>query len=43
MKKITVKVQVKFFWVMTLCSVVVGYQCFRGPSSLLFTLKMEAA
>jgi len=25
------------------CSDVVGYQCFRGPYSLHFTLKMEAA
>jgi hypothetical protein len=26
--------QVKVFWVVTLCSVVVGYQCFRGPCYL---------
>jgi hypothetical protein len=28
------KIHVKFFWVVTLCSVVVGYQCFRGPCCL---------
>jgi hypothetical protein len=34
--------QVMFFWVMTLCRDVVGYQHFRGPCYLLhFTLKME--
>jgi hypothetical protein len=27
-------VQVQLFWVMMLCSVVVGYQCFRGPCCL---------
>jgi len=26
-----VKIQVEFFWVIMPCSVVVGYQCFRGP------------
>jgi hypothetical protein len=26
--------QVKVCWVMTLCSVVVGYQCFKGPYCL---------
>jgi hypothetical protein len=26
-----VMLHVEVFWVMTLCSVVVGYQCFRGP------------
>jgi len=26
-----VKIQVEVFWVVTLCSIVVGYQCFRGP------------
>jgi hypothetical protein len=35
-----VKVQVEVFWVVTGCSVVVGYQRFRDP---LFSLKMEAA
>jgi hypothetical protein len=30
----TVKVQVEAFWVLTTCSVVVGYQCFRGPCCL---------
>jgi hypothetical protein len=29
-----VKFQVEVFWVVTLCSVVVGYQCFRGPCYL---------
>jgi hypothetical protein len=32
--------QVKVFWVMTQCSVVVGYQYFRGPS--LTTQKTSA-
>jgi hypothetical protein len=27
-----VKIQVEVFWVMTLCSVVVGYQRFGGPN-----------
>jgi hypothetical protein len=30
----TVKIQVEVFWVTTLCSVVVGYQRFRGPCCL---------
>jgi len=30
-----VKIQVKFFWVVMPCSIVVGYQCFEGPLSLL--------
>jgi hypothetical protein len=40
-----VKIQVEVFWVVTPCSVVVGYQCFRGPCCLHlhFTIKMEAA
>jgi hypothetical protein len=29
-----VKTQVKVFWVVMLCSVAVGYQCFRGPCCL---------
>jgi hypothetical protein len=33
-------VQIKVFWVVMPCRVVVGYQNFRGP---YFTLKMEAA
>jgi hypothetical protein len=37
-----VRIHVEFFWVVTLCSVVVGYQHFRGLCCL-FTLKMEAA
>jgi hypothetical protein len=28
---IAVKIQVKVFWVVMLCNVVVGYQCFGGP------------
>jgi hypothetical protein len=28
--------QAEVFWVMTTCSVVVGYQCFRGPCCLHF-------
>jgi len=28
------KIQVWFFWLLMLCSVVVGYQCFRGPCCL---------
>jgi hypothetical protein len=35
----TVKVQVKVFWAVTPRSVVVGYQCFRGPG---FALKVDA-
>jgi len=35
------KIQAVVLWVMTLCSDVVGYQCFRGPS--IFTLNVEAA
>jgi hypothetical protein len=27
-----VKIQVEVSWVVTLCSVVVGYQCFGGPA-----------
>jgi len=40
-----VKIQVEVFWVVTPCSVVVGYQRFGGLSCLHlhFTLKMEAA
>jgi hypothetical protein len=26
-----VKVEFEFFWVVTLCSVMVGYKCFGGP------------
>jgi len=29
-----VKIQVEVVWVVTPCSVVVGYQPFRGPESL---------
>jgi hypothetical protein len=29
-----VNIQVKVFWVVTLCTVVVEYQCFRGPCCL---------
>jgi len=29
-----VKFQVEVFWVVTLCSVVVGYRCFRGTCYL---------
>jgi len=41
----TVKIQVKFFQVVTLCGVVLGYQCFSGICCihLHFTMKMEAA
>jgi hypothetical protein len=38
--------QVKVFWVVTLCNIVVGYQYFRGSCYLQlknFTLKMETA
>jgi hypothetical protein len=35
-----VMIQVEVFWIVTPCSVVVGYQRFRGP---FFTPKMEAA
>jgi len=28
------KIQVKVFWVVTLCGVTVGYQCFGGPCCL---------
>jgi hypothetical protein len=37
--------QVEVFWIVTPCSVAVGYQHFEGPfcSSKVFTLKMEAA
>jgi hypothetical protein len=37
-----VKFQFDVFWVMTLCSAVVGYLRFRG-NCCLFILKMEAA
>jgi hypothetical protein len=30
----TMKIQVEFFWTVTPCSVVVGYQLFRGPCYL---------
>jgi hypothetical protein len=33
------KIKVEFFWVLRPCSVVVGYQRFRGPC---FTLQLEA-
>jgi len=36
-----IKIHVLVFWIMTLCSDVVGYQCFGG--SCYFTPKMEAA
>jgi len=41
-----VNFQVEFFWVVTLCSVVVGYQRFRGPCRLVLqgeVPEMEAA
>jgi len=28
------KIQAKFFWVVTAFSVAIGYQCFRGPCCL---------
>jgi hypothetical protein len=31
---IAVKIQAEVFWVVMLCNVVVGYQCFRGPCCL---------
>jgi hypothetical protein len=31
---IVMMIQVEVFWVVTPCSVVVGYQCFRGPCCL---------
>jgi len=39
---IAVKIQVKVFWVVMPCDVMVGYQCFRGHCCH-FNLKMEAA
>jgi len=36
-----VKIQAKVFWVVMLCSVVVLYQCFRGPWHPF--VEMEAA
>jgi len=32
----TLKIHVMIFWDMTLCSDVVGYQCFEGPCYLHF-------
>jgi hypothetical protein len=29
-----VKIQVQFFWIVTMCSVAVGYKCFRSPCCL---------
>lgn len=29
------------FWVVTLCSLAGGYECFRGPSALIFTSAVE--
>jgi len=29
-----VNIQIKFFWVVTLCSVAVGYHCLGGPCCL---------
>jgi len=43
LKTCDIKFQVEIFWVVTPCSVVVGYQSFRGLCSLHFNLKMEAA
>jgi hypothetical protein len=37
-----VKIQVAF-WVVMLCSVVVGCHCFGGPCCIYLILKMEAA
>jgi hypothetical protein len=37
-----VKIHVEIFWVMMLCSVVVGYQRFGGHAASI-TLKIEAA
>jgi len=34
----TVKIQVKV-WPVTLCSIVVGYHCFRGPCCLHLRLE----
>jgi len=31
-------IQVMIFWVMTPHSTAVGYQCFRGPNYLIFTV-----
>jgi hypothetical protein len=39
---IAVMFHVKAVWVVTLCTVVAGYQCFGGPCCLL-PLKIEAA
>jgi len=33
-----VKIQVKFFWVVMPCSIVVGHQHYRGPYCLQKTL-----
>jgi hypothetical protein len=40
-----VKIQVEVFWVVMLCSAVVGYKCFRGSCCphLQVEVKMEAA
>jgi hypothetical protein len=39
-----VEIQIEVFWVVMLCSVVVGYQCFRGSCCLHVQgeVKMEA-
>jgi len=41
----TVTFEVEVLWVVTMCSVVVGYQRFRGPSCLhlQYGVKMEVA
>jgi hypothetical protein len=37
------RIQVAFFWVVTPCSDVAGYQCFGRLAASIFGLKMEAA
>jgi len=34
-----VKIQVKIFWVVMVCSVAAVYQCFRGPCCPIFRVK----
>jgi hypothetical protein len=36
---VVVKIQVKFFCVVIICSVVVGYQHFRGPCCIHFLVE----
>jgi hypothetical protein len=38
-----VNIQAEVFWIVTPCSVMVGYQCFKGHAASISSLQIEAA